>query len=1337
MLQINKKIAAPQWEDDVEIEFYREVSNGLWLEDSTDTLVNYYAEQDAQEFLRYLLEGLHKDVNRITERYELIFTEVDEKLSDHEKAQESWSRYLRIENSIFVENFVGQLKSTLRCSYCGHCSMESAAFFDQISENLRSDIPQHLVNLLIVTGYGTAATLKNITKSDIKAIEKFAREKLPTLVAKEERGNFYGPLYCQKPEHFVLVDGFVNLILLMRDSLRPKSEFFKDASTMTEKVMELCEGTHSIGIHHSTSTLGCSSDGEVDAGVNGSSNSNSLIAENANVARIVRTWAKNRVGSEEWTAKHIHFNNVFNNIKYETAYHNTSENDGLICKVTCCCKNFFNVRQFSKKSTTKPRWVLSNFYSHLQQKHFTDQDKLPNTWNKDGVEKNKKKTGEVMKENKTQTKITAFTTVETTVIPEVIPPDPLLDTENVSLSSPDIVDKTEVNNKPKILQCLMFDNFKMTKRHTTVGDKENVLNISSFTPQQSSDLKISNVPTKNITNVPSADYSQNINRITDNTGFTSPVRPNVPLIDWPDQEHETSAETSSMVSSTGDEAGLHQILNSIAGDTCLASPTLRDVDWSYQEHEKFAENSCTTRSQEDSTHLPKQTLEQYPENIDFARSLVKMVPERALEIDHSHSHFENHQSLARNSSVTEIISEKIDQNDTCPTTKQRSIKWRSIKYSRLERERRRREASVSSEQTEITKFFPIIDKISETLSGNPNSLSFHNDPTASTNASDTETKNANLSKFLQDILEHALRNSDPKKKNSFESNLKQFGIYIYYIGGRQLYETLHANLHNVLPCIRTLQKFTFQQRIGYEPGKLNMRQLNTFLEKRNLKKVIWVSEDCTRLTSTIEYDSTTNSIFGFSSPLENGLPIPHAFQATSSEKIQSMYRNSSKADYALIIVAQALENEAPPFCLSVYGTDNKFNARDVSLRWKSIKEEAVSYGIRVLGISSDGDPRLLKAMKVEAGFIKDSTSWTHLDYSHTDTCYLQDSIHIIVKLKNKFLDHKTNLILGKYTAKVDDLSELIKNFSKDKHLLTSSNISNEDRMNYENARRICDQRVTDLLSNVQNTNGTKTFLKIMNYLNSAFVEKSCDLEEIVYKTFFSIFFLRIWRHSVKLNQDLKLQQNFITLNAYTCIELNGAMLIKLIHLFQTDNSLYQQMFRLWLMNSQDCETTFRHTRSMAPTETTAINFTLKQLTHKLERIQYLNNLKHDLKDTYVFPRETRKQLLQEKYGTLNVSNIDTDGILKKCLEDAISEAESLEMPVDVNAVYTLDINIERPADMMTSQDFEHVLIRQYPKRKKNIPDGPPCILLHPTFFRLAPKISNDGPISWYVDGVNL
>lgn len=123
-----------------------QVIKELWSEDPGDRVVNTvslksqiqrfaprfmgYAQQDAQEFLRYLLEGLHEDVNRVATKPTPILTEIDEKLSDSEKASESWQRYLRMDNSKIVDTFVGQLKSTLRCTHCGHCSVTFDPFWD-------------------------------------------------------------------------------------------------------------------------------------------------------------------------------------------------------------------------------------------------------------------------------------------------------------------------------------------------------------------------------------------------------------------------------------------------------------------------------------------------------------------------------------------------------------------------------------------------------------------------------------------------------------------------------------------------------------------------------------------------------------------------------------------------------------------------------------------------------------------------------------------------------------------------------------------------------------------------------------------------------------------------------------------------------------------------------------------------------------------------------------------------------------------------------------------------------------------------------------------------------
>ncbi|XP_055330860.1 ubiquitin carboxyl-terminal hydrolase 2-like isoform X2 [Paramacrobiotus metropolitanus] len=89
-----------------------------------------YLQQDAQEFLRYLLEGLHEDVNRIKEKPATEAADIPEHLPDAQKASESWKRYLKRDNSKIVDLFVGQLKSSLICESCNYCSVTYDPFWD-------------------------------------------------------------------------------------------------------------------------------------------------------------------------------------------------------------------------------------------------------------------------------------------------------------------------------------------------------------------------------------------------------------------------------------------------------------------------------------------------------------------------------------------------------------------------------------------------------------------------------------------------------------------------------------------------------------------------------------------------------------------------------------------------------------------------------------------------------------------------------------------------------------------------------------------------------------------------------------------------------------------------------------------------------------------------------------------------------------------------------------------------------------------------------------------------------------------------------------------------------
>ncbi|XP_060085608.1 ubiquitin carboxyl-terminal hydrolase 2-like [Ylistrum balloti] len=89
-----------------------------------------YAQQDAQEFLRYLLEGLHEDVNKVRSKPKPVTIKDEDFTNDSEKAEEYYRVYLSYDNSRIVEIFVGQLKSELRFKDCGHKSTTFDPFWD-------------------------------------------------------------------------------------------------------------------------------------------------------------------------------------------------------------------------------------------------------------------------------------------------------------------------------------------------------------------------------------------------------------------------------------------------------------------------------------------------------------------------------------------------------------------------------------------------------------------------------------------------------------------------------------------------------------------------------------------------------------------------------------------------------------------------------------------------------------------------------------------------------------------------------------------------------------------------------------------------------------------------------------------------------------------------------------------------------------------------------------------------------------------------------------------------------------------------------------------------------
>ena len=117
-------------------------------------------------------------------------------------------------------------------------------------------------------------------------------------------------------------------------------------------------------------------------------------------------------------------------------------------------------------------------------------------------------------------------------------------------------------------------------------------------------------------------------------------------------------------------------------------------------------------------------------------------------------------------------------------------------------------------------------------------------------------------------------------------------------------------------------------------GELRCKELRAYLEKINSKMNVWLCEDGSGINTKVELDPLTNQIVGIVLPFnsENGMPISFTFLADSAEKMRK-HMEERTSTHVYIVLAQPLIQNAPPFILQIFGTDNKFTAQNVLQRW--------------------------------------------------------------------------------------------------------------------------------------------------------------------------------------------------------------------------------------------------------------------------------------------------------------------------------------------------------------------------------------------------------------------
>lgn len=269
--------------------------------------------------------------------------------------------------------------------------------------------------------------------------------------------------------------------------------------------------------------------------------------------------------------------------------------------------------------------------------------------------------------------------------------------------------------------------------------------------------------------------------------------------------------------------------------------------------------------------------------------------------------------------------------------------------------------------------------------------------------------------------------------------------------GQSFYEMFTKNL--VFPEYTTIRKFINVKCMKMIEGKLYFDELKTYLLENNFNLEVGIFEDGTKIVELVEYDLNNNILTGLVSPIDKntGMPQIYFHTADSAININNSIINYNKSSYVQVILCQPNHSSAVPFILGFFGTDNRFNSKDVTLRMNYIFKSLANIGIRALCYGSDGDTRFLATQKalVNFGEFKDFGMIKLAGDVNSNYFGSQDAFHIAKKMKNTLFNPSSELRIGNKIATLAHIVIVMQKFDKVCHQLVPSDLDFNDKMNYK------------------------------------------------------------------------------------------------------------------------------------------------------------------------------------------------------------------------------------------------------------------------------------------------
>ena len=276
----------------------------------------------------------------------------------------------------------------------------------------------------------------------------------------------------------------------------------------------------------------------------------------------------------------------------------------------------------------------------------------------------------------------------------------------------------------------------------------------------------------------------------------------------------------------------------------------------------------------------------------------------------------------------------------------------------------------------ITDFFSILDDIDRLAIENKRLATLLQQATKQDQSCDESTSLSSLTAVLRQIILNAQANTTrlPTGRRYLEV-LKIFCTSLLIYSGAIGIHHFTRKFASCITSFRSVRRILHSVYKVISEGELRIDELVRHLLQYKAPNVVSLGEDATRLISRVEWDPESNHCCGFVLPInEKGLHEVDSFLALTLEGMERMFIYNQMSKYAYVYMVQPLMGDCPSFCLMIIGTDNKFTAKSALLWWQYIFGECSKRGIHVLSIGSDGDSRLLKAMKLSVNLFPPAKS---------------------------------------------------------------------------------------------------------------------------------------------------------------------------------------------------------------------------------------------------------------------------------------------------------------------------------------------------------------------------